>query len=60
MERKNEGRVEAKAKGVQFGRKRSVDRKKVKELRKNGIGASDIALQLNIGRSTVYKIIEEV
>lgn len=60
LERTNEGRIEAKSKGIKFGRKRSVDRQKIKELRESGIGASDIANQLSIGRSTVYKIIEEI
>ncbi len=57
LERTNEGRLEAKAKGVKFGRKRTVDRQKVLRMREQGIGASDIATQLSIGRSTVYKII---
>lgn len=60
LERTNEGRIEAKAKGVRFGRKRSIDRKKIEELREKGIGASFIARQLNVGRSTVYKIIGEM
>lgn len=60
LERTNEGRIEAKAKGVKFGRKRSVNREKIKELREKGIGASVIAHQLTIGRSTVYKVIEEM
>ena len=57
LERTNEGRIEAKAKGVKFGRKRSVNRQKVLEMKTQNLGASDIAKQLNIGRSTVYKII---
>lgn len=60
LERTNEGRIEAKAKGVKFGRKRSVDREKIKELHEKGVGASTIARKLIIGRSTVYKIIEEI
>ena len=60
LERTNEGRVEAKNKGIKFGRKRSVDRGKLKELREKGTGASAIARQMNIGRSTVYKIMEEM
>jgi len=60
LERTNEGRVEAKAKGVKFGRKRSVNREKIKELLQNGIGASEIARQMKIGRSTVYKIMAEI
>lgn len=55
LERTNEGRLEAKLKGVQFGRKRSVDREKIKQLRSQGIGATAIARQLKIARSTVYK-----
>lgn len=58
LERTNEGRIEAKAKGVKFGRKRSIDREKVFEMKAEGIGATAIAKQLNIGRSTVYKILE--
>lgn len=57
LERTNEGRLEAKAKGIKFGRKPSVDKEKVRMLRSKGIGATQIARQLNIGRSTVYKIL---
>lgn len=57
LERTNEGRLEAKLKGVQFGRKRSVDREKIKQLRSEGMVATAIARQLKIARSTVYKVI---
>ncbi len=60
LERTNEGRLEAKSRGVKFGRKRSIDREKVKALYKSGISAIDIASQLNIGRSTVYKLLSEI
>ena len=56
LERTNEGRIEAKAKGVKFGRKRTVDRKKVLTMKDQGIRAGDIAKKLEIGRSTVYKV----
>ena len=59
LERTNEGRVDAMAKGVQFGRKRSVDRAKLLELHNNNVGATEIAKELGIGRSTVYSIIKE-
>lgn len=59
LERTNEGRLEAKLKGVQFGRKRSVDREKIKQLRSQGVRATAIARQLKIARSTVYKVIDE-
>lgn len=55
LERTNEGRLEAKAKGVKFGRKPSVDVGKVRSLYAEGVKAADIAKLLKIGRSTVYK-----
>ncbi|MCK4946558.1 MAG: recombinase family protein [Alphaproteobacteria bacterium] len=59
LERTNEGRIEAKAKGVKFGRKRTIDRKKVCELYESGAGATAIAKQMKIGRSTVYKLLKQ-
>lgn len=59
LERTNEGRQEAKMKGVQFGRRRTIDRSRVMELHHKGTGATDIARQLSIARSTVYKVIKE-
>lgn len=58
LERTNEGRMEAKAKGIRFGRKPSVDRNKLLALRKKGVGGTDIAKELGIARSTVYKILK--
>ncbi len=59
LERTNEGRLEARAKGVRFGRNRTIDRKKVLALREQGMGATSIARQMGIGRSTVYKLLNE-
>lgn len=59
LERTNEGRAEAKANGVKFGRKRTIDRKKVLVMRSEGIGATEISKQMGIGRSTVYKLLSE-
>lgn len=59
LERTNEGRIEAKAKGIKFGRKPSVNRQHVVELKNNGVQASEIAKQLGIGRSTVYTILKQ-
>ena len=59
LERTNEGRIEAKANGVKFGRKRHIDRQKVLNLKEQGVGATAIAKQLGIGRSTVYLILKE-
>lgn len=57
LERTNEGRVEAKVKGVKFGRKRSIDREKIRALHGQGIGVTNIAKRMCIGRSTVYKLL---
>ncbi len=59
QERTNEGRQEAKLKGIQFGRKRTIDRDSVRVLHLRGTGATTIARQLGIARSTVYKILNE-
>jgi len=58
LERTNEGRLEAKAKGIKFGRKRTINREKVNILYKQGSGATTIAKELGIARSTVYKVLE--
>ena len=59
LERTNEGRLEAKAKakGVKFGRKPRVDKDRVRALHSQGVGATEIARRLKIGRSTIYKIL---
>ncbi|EQC1412635.1 recombinase family protein [Providencia rettgeri] len=59
LERTNEGRQEAKLKGVRFGRRRTIDRNAVLALRQEGNGAPAIARELNIARSTVYKVLED-
>ncbi|MDP2716916.1 MULTISPECIES: recombinase family protein [Chromatiaceae] len=56
LERTNEGRQEAKAKGVKFGRKPKIDSMKVLQMRAEGKSAIEISRELLIGRSTVYKI----
>jgi DNA invertase Pin-like site-specific DNA recombinase len=55
LERTNEGRLEAKARGVKFGWKPTVDQKKVKALNEKGRSAMAIAQEMNIGKSTIYK-----
>lgn len=59
LERCAEGRIEAQAKGIKFGRKRTVDRDKIVEMNAEGKGATEIARALKIGRSTVYKFIDK-
>ena len=56
-ERTCECRIEALEKGVKFGRKPTIDREQIQHLHMQGVRASDIARQMNIGRSTVYKIL---
>ena len=59
MERTNEGRQAAKAKGIKFGRKQSIDREQFMKLVESGSGATEISKIMNIGRSTVYKLLKE-
>ncbi|MFC4653932.1 recombinase family protein [Rheinheimera marina] len=58
LERTNEGRQEAKARGVKFGRKPKIDKTRVIDMRAAGKSATEISRELSIGRSTVYKICE--
>ncbi len=59
LERTNEGRLEARLKGIRFGRMRTVDRQQVLSLHEQGMGATEISQQMSIARSTVYKVINE-
>ena len=56
-ERQREGIARAKERGVYAGRKASIDVEKVKSLHASGVGASEIARQLGIGRASVYRLI---
>ena len=60
LERTNEGRIDAMARGIQFGRKRTIDRNQIIHLHSTGIGATQIAKQIGVGRSTIYKLLKEV
>jgi DNA invertase Pin-like site-specific DNA recombinase len=57
-ERQAEGIAKAKAAGVYRGRKPSVDTVEVKRLKAEGLGASQIAKRLKIGRASVYRVLE--
>jgi DNA invertase Pin-like site-specific DNA recombinase len=57
-ERQLEGIAKAKAAGVYRGRKPSVDAVEVKRLKAEGLGASQIAKRLKIGRASVYRVLE--
>ncbi|WFU00979.1 recombinase family protein [Rhizobium sp. CB3171] len=54
-ERQLEGVAKAKADGVYKGRKASIDADRVKELAASGMGATEIAKELKIGRASVYR-----
>jgi len=57
-ERQMEGIKKAKEKGVYKGRRRSLDVQKVRELRNRGLGATAIARELNIERTSVYRVLK--
>lgn len=56
-ERQLEGIAQAKARGVYKGRKPSVDVAKVRELQAIGLGPTAIAEKLQIGRASVYRVL---
>ncbi len=56
-ERQIEGIAKAKAEGKYKGRRRSIDPDKVKQMRDQGVGATEIAAALNIGRASVYRLL---
>lgn len=57
-ERQMEGIAKAKAAGIYKGRKPSVDVAAVRSLRDQGLGGSDIAKKLGIGRASVYRALQ--
>ena len=57
-ERQMEGIAKAKAAGVYKGRKPSIDVSRVRKLKADGLGATEIADALKIGRSSVYGVLE--
>jgi DNA invertase Pin-like site-specific DNA recombinase len=57
-ERQLEGIAKAKAAGVYKGRPASIDAAQVRAMKADGKGASEIAKALNIGRASVYRVLE--
>jgi DNA invertase Pin-like site-specific DNA recombinase len=57
-ERQREGIERAKAEGVYRGRKPSIDAKAIAALKAEGLGATEIAKRLGIGRASVYRVLE--
>jgi DNA invertase Pin-like site-specific DNA recombinase len=58
-ERQLEGIAKAKAAGIYKGRPASIDAARVRELKGGGMGPTQIAKVLKIGRASVYRVLEE-
>jgi DNA invertase Pin-like site-specific DNA recombinase len=58
-ERQLEGIKAAKAKGVYKGRKPSLDRQRIREMAEAGVSPSQIARDLGMARSSVYRVLGE-
>lgn len=56
-ERQLEGIAAAKAKGVYKGRPPSIEASKVAALKAEGMGATEIAKRLGVGRASVYRVL---
>jgi DNA invertase Pin-like site-specific DNA recombinase len=50
--------AKAKVKGVYKGRTASIDPARVKQLKADGLGPTEIARTLKIGRASVYRALE--
>ncbi|RYB07117.1 recombinase family protein [Lichenibacterium ramalinae] len=57
-ERQLEGIAQAKAAGVYKGRKATIDVAEVRKLQSEGLGATEIAERLGIGRASVYRVLK--
>jgi Site-specific recombinases, DNA invertase Pin homologs len=58
-ERQMEGIAAAKSRGVYKGRKPHVDVAEIRRLKSDGMGPTEIAKTLNIGRASVYRALRE-
>lgn len=54
-----EGIQKAKQAGVYRGRKPTIDATEVRRLQSNGMGATEIAKILGIGRASVYRVLSQ-
>jgi DNA invertase Pin-like site-specific DNA recombinase len=57
-ERQLEGIAKAKAAGIYKGRRATIDIVKVRQMKAEGLGASEIARVLKIGRASVYRALQ--
>jgi DNA invertase Pin-like site-specific DNA recombinase len=58
-ERQLEGIAKAKVAGVYKGRKPTISSAEVKKLKEDGLGATEIAKRLGIGRASVYRALAD-
>ncbi|MEI8395378.1 MAG: recombinase family protein [Rhodospirillaceae bacterium] len=58
-ERQLEGIAKAKAEGVYKGRKPSIDADLVRQLKAEGLGATEIAKKTGIARASVYRVLAD-
>ena len=56
-ERQLEGIEKAKAAGVYKGRPASIDADRIRQLKQDGKGASEIARAMGVGRASVYRLL---
>lgn len=59
-ERQLEGIAKAKDRGVYKGRKPSIDTEQVRQMHAAGMGGTEIAAKLGIGRASVYRVLKAV
>ena len=58
--RRSEGIARAKLNGVQLGRKPTIDRRRVMELKQQGMNPTEIAREMGINRGSVYRLEKEL
>src|SRR5258705_1309180 len=58
-ERQLEGIAAAKARGVYKGRPKSINAAEIKRLLNDGVGPTEVAKRLGIGRASVYRLLGE-
>ncbi|MGE8131361.1 recombinase family protein [Methylobacterium sp. NPDC080182] len=57
-ERQLEGIAKAKVEGVYKGRKPTIDAERIRALAAQGMGATAIAKELNVGRASIYRLLQ--
>ena len=58
LERQMAGIRKAKEKGLYTGRKATIDHERIRALKAEGMGATEIANTMNIGRQSVYRVLK--